>query len=143
MNPLVSPAQMWQWAKGAGGTSYDIANDIYTDANGNSYITGWFQNTVNFGPDTLTSLGGYDFFVAKYNSSGTCLWAQGAGSSMNDIGYGVVADASGNVYVTGTYWNTVMFDSTSLTASGGSDVFVVKYDMNGSCIWASTGGAPI
>lgn len=140
---LTSHSQNWVWATGAGGTSYDIANDIFTDAAGNSYITGWFQNTVNFGPDTLTSSGGYDFFVAKYNTAGICQWAQSAGSSMNDIGYGVVANSSGDIYVTGTYYNTVLFGTNSVTSSGGADVFVAKYNSSGVCQWATSGGAPV
>jgi len=143
LSSFTAQSQAWVWARSAGGTSYDLANDIYTDANGNSYITGWYQNTVNFGPDTLTSVGGYDFYLAKYDAAGTCLWAQGTGSAMNDIGYGVVADALGNIYVTGTYWNTVVFGSTALTASGGSDIFVAKYNSSGVCQWAATGGAPV
>lgn len=141
---IFSNAQQWQWATGAGGTSWDIANCIYTDASGNSYLTGWYQNTVNFGPNTLTSVGGYDYFLAKYNSSGVCQWAIGTGSLANDVGYGVVADASGNVFVTGTYQNTVQFGSTiSLTSLGQGDIFVAKYNSSGICQWASSGGSTL
>src|SRR3990172_5093057 len=136
-------SQAWVWATGVGGTSYDIANDIYTDASGNSYVTGWFQNTVNFGPNTLTSMGGYDFYVAKYNSAGICLWAQGTGSSMNDAGYGVIADASGNVFVTGAVQGVSMFGSTTITSLGAQDVFVAKYNSSGVCQWATSGGSTL
>ena len=45
----------WLWAKKAGGTSYDSSSSIAVDANGNSYITGYFYGSATFGTTTLTS----------------------------------------------------------------------------------------
>jgi hypothetical protein len=59
----------------------------------------------------------------------------------------VVADSLGNTYVTGTYSGTIDLDpnpanALSLTARGGTDIFVAKYGATGQLLWAkSTNGA--
>ena len=53
-----------------GGTSSDIGYGITVDSSGNSYITGIFRGTVDFGSGNVTSPGGTDIFVLKLNSSG-------------------------------------------------------------------------
>jgi len=55
----------WLWAKQAGGAIDDCGYDIALDANGNSYVTGFFMESANFGTSTLTSSGDRDIFVAK------------------------------------------------------------------------------
>lgn len=54
--------------------------------------------------------------------------------------HSVYADASGNVFVTGTYGGSIVFGSTTLTSSVASNIFIVKYDMNGNVIWAKSLG---
>lgn len=43
---------------------------ITVDSSGNSYITGYFQGTVDFGGGNVTSAGSNDIFVLKLNSLG-------------------------------------------------------------------------
>ena len=42
----------WVWAKNAGGTKNDYGQGIAIDANGNSYITGYFDTSATFGSTT-------------------------------------------------------------------------------------------
>ena len=61
-------------------------------------------------------------------------WAVKAGGSAGEIGYGIAVDSSGNAYVTGTFEGTATFGSTSLTSSGGDDIFIAIHqdqDMDG------------
>ena len=55
----------WLWAKKAGGQSNDGGRSITVDDNGNSYVTGYFEESTTFGITTLTSSGDYEIFVAK------------------------------------------------------------------------------
>ena len=57
----------WQWVTQAGGSSDDIGIGIAIDDNGNSYVTGNFEDTATFGSYSLTSSGYEDIFVAKLN----------------------------------------------------------------------------
>jgi hypothetical protein len=131
-----------QWVRQAGGTGYDVGHSVSVDGSGNVYITGYFNNTATFGGTTLSSAGSNDVFLAKYDASGNLQWAQWGGGTSTDIGHSVAVDGSGNVYVTGLFYNTAMFGSTMLTSAGGYDVFVAKYNSGGIPQWARrVGGA--
>jgi hypothetical protein len=131
------------WAQNFGNAGDERAFDI-KGIGGDIYITGNFDGaTVSFGATTLSnsSTGSRDIFVTKLDTAANAVWAQSAGSSSNDFGNGVSVDATNNIYVTGNFVNTITFGSTTLTASGGTDIFLAKYDSSGSVMWAvRTGG---
>ena len=112
---------------------------ISTLADGSAIVTGLFTGTVAFGSTSLTSAGSDDIFIAKIDASGAYVWAIRAGSTGFDGGYGVSTLADGSAIVTGQFAGTVVFGSTSLTASG-SDVFVAKVNSSGSFVWAARAG---
>jgi len=138
------------WAKELGGTmsteGFWIATDIYS----NVYTTGYFTGTTDFNPDplgvfNLTSAGHEDIFISKLNGSGDFVWAKRIGGSQNDQGFSIALDASGQVYTTGLFTNTVDFnpDSTgnfNLTSGGGWDIFISKLDSSGNFLWAKAIG---
>jgi hypothetical protein len=130
----------WLWAKNAGGTSDDGGSDIAVDVNGNSYVTGHFQDTATFGSTTLTSSGSADIFIAKLDSSGNWLWTTKAGGIGDDGGSDIAVDTSGNSYVTGNFRGTVTFGSTTLTSNGDSDIFIAKLDNRGNWLWVKKAG---
>jgi hypothetical protein len=129
------------WAKGFGSSSNDVGFGIAVDASGNSYTTGFFQGNMTVGSTTLTVVGGQDIFMIKLNSSGSPVWANGFGSSSNDVGFGIAVDASGNSYTTGFFQGTMTVGSTALTAVGGEDIFVIKLNSSGSPVWAKGFGS--
>lgn len=130
------------WAKSFGTTGWNEAYDITTDASGNVYLTGHFSGTINFGNGVITSAGGSDIFIAKYNSSGVIQWIQKAGSndSNYEYGYGIALDASGNVYIAGSFRGTADFGGIALSSAGDEDIFVAKYDNAGVIQWANKYG---
>ncbi len=133
------------WAKSAGGTSYDEGYSVSTDVSGNVFMTGKINSpTITFGTITLTTasaLGSGDIFIVKYDTSGNVLWAKSAGGGTSDQGYSVSTDASGNVFITGSFWSpTISFGTITLTNAGSCDIFIVKYDANGNVLWAKSVG---
>ena len=130
----------WLWVESAGGSSWDSGSGISTDAEGNSYITGFFQGTASFGSFDLTSIGYDDIFVAKMDAAGNWLWAESAGGDYSDIAYGISTDAEGNSYITGTFQGIASFDSFDLTCNDGADIFVAKLDAAGNWLWAESAG---
>ncbi|MEN9640405.1 MAG: hypothetical protein RLZZ262_2274, partial [Bacteroidota bacterium] len=137
------------WAGGTGDVGMDNGQVIALDAAGNIVMTGYFTSPViTFGSTTLTnadSLGTADFFVAKYSSSGSVLWAQRIGGSSNEYGYGVATDAAGNIVVSGSFTSaTITLGNITLfnanPAGTSSDIFFAKYDAAGNVLWAKSSG---
>ncbi len=134
------------WANQMGGTGNDVALSVALDAIGNAYITGYFQGTANFNPAgtaNLTSAGGNDIFLAKYDASGNYVWANRMGGTGNDVGHSVALDASGNAYITGSFNGTANFNpsgTANLTSAGSNDIFLAKYDASGNYVWANRMG---
>jgi hypothetical protein len=124
------------WARSAGGSNVDRGLEIAADGSGNVYVTGYFQNTVDFGSITLSGFAWEDVFIAKLNSSGDFKWARRAGGSEGDFGYGIAVDDSGNVFVTGSFKQTAVFGSTTLTSSAWMDLFAAKLNNAGHFLWA-------
>jgi len=134
--------RVWQWAASTSGTSGNIVEGFDVDSQGNCYITGGFYGTTSFGDDSLTTSGQSDIFVARLTSGGTWSWAKQAGSSLPDKGYGVAVDeATGSVYVTGSFRDDADFGSTTLTDSGGGDIFFAKLSSSGTWAWAKPAGS--
>ncbi len=104
-----------------------VSKDVYVDKSNNTYITGSFTGTANFGAFALTSAGSTDVFVAKYNASGAVVWAQKAGSSNGDIGNSITTDLSGNVFVSVNLSSTIL---NSQTAN------IIKYNDSGVQLWS-------
>jgi hypothetical protein len=142
------PSGNFLWAKQMGSTSWDAGSSIALDTLGNVYVTGNFSGMVDFDPGAgtfnLNPVGGSDIFICKLNSSGNFLWAKSFGASTDeDHGNGITVDASGNVYTTGSFKETVDFDPGAgiynLTADY-IDVFVSKLDASGNFVWAKKMG---
>ncbi len=137
------------WAKRIGGMGDDEATAISLDSEGNIYITGYFQDTVDFDPDAgvypLTSAGSQDVFVSRLDGSGNLIWARRMGGEGADLPRDLFVDPDGNVYITGYFQKTADFDpgpgTVELTSAGVNDVFVARLDGNGGLAWARSWGA--
>jgi hypothetical protein len=130
------------WSKRAGGTDQDVAFSIATDNNGDIYIAGYFRGTITFpgSTTTMTSLGGTDALIAKYDGNGNLLWAKSGGGTGNDFAYGVSV-RGGNVAMVGQFDLTASFDASSLVSTGQSDIFIAEYSgSNGSLNWVNKFG---
>jgi len=137
----------WLWIKQAGSISNDYDSDhvngICVGCDASVYLTGYFNGTAMFGNSFLTSYGYEDIFVSKLDCNGNWLWAEHAGSSYFDYGYGIVVDNSTNVYLSGGFSGTCFFGSNSLTSIGGLDIFVTKLDSDGNWIWVKKAGGTL
>lgn len=137
----VTGAAPYSWVTDVGGPGAVFAAQNVSDAAGNTYATGEFGGTAQFGATSLTSSGGRDIYVAKFGPGGAVLWARRAGGSGYDFGSGIAVDAAGNVYVTGGFNATATFGSgLSVTATGGDDLFVAKYNSTGNTLWVQHAG---
>jgi len=139
------------WAKAISSTmSYEDTYGIVADNSGNVYIAGHFGTTTDFDPSpavvsmTTTNT---DVFLAKYDVNGNYIFANRIvnGTAMDRV-YHLTKDSANNLYVSGSFRNTVDFDpgpgSASYTAGGTSDDFYfAKYNSSGNFVWVKTSGS--
>jgi len=127
------------WSRGFGGPSTlnpDGGYGIAVDGARNVIVVGQFDGTANFGGSDLTAVAN-DIFIAKYSPTGAHLWSKRFGSTGSDIAYGVATDAFGNIFVAGSFNNTVDFgNGIGLVSAGGSDAFLAKYSPSGTTLWS-------
>ncbi len=129
------------WAEKGGGNGSDTGYGLATDASGNVFLTGSFSGSASFDGLPLSSTANSrDMFITKYNASGTAIWANKGGGSGMDTGYGVATDEAGDVFVTGSFLGSATFDNITLAGAGKSDLFVVKYNEDGTILWAKKNG---
>ncbi len=134
------------WAKqiNSSGQNSLTANGIKTDSLGNIYLTGEFEEMVDFDPGSgifnLQSEGITDVYVAKYSSFGELIWAKRIGNQYYSIVYDLELDRIGNVYLTGFFSGQLDFDPGDavyyLEDDNGYDPFIMKLDSSGNFIWA-------
>lgn len=150
---LVARAQglAWQTALAIGQPSGGVSiRATAIDVDGNVYLAGSFRGTVSIGNATLTSAGGSDILLAKWNpASSSYVWVRQAGGTGNDYCQNVAVNGA-SVYMVGSFQSIVAsFGTTTLTNSTASlanysDGFVAKLTDTGTASnfeWAqSTGG---
>ncbi|MDJ0869298.1 MAG: hypothetical protein QNK03_24555, partial [Myxococcota bacterium] len=108
------------WVASEGEASNDRARGVTFDGDGHVYVTGDFSGRM---------------FLARYTSGGTRSWGRTSSGSVA-LGIDVVADASGNALITGNFGGTASFGGFPVTSAGSRDVFVAKYDAEGTALWA-------
>lgn len=138
----------YAWSNHIGATSADDARVVTLDNSGNVYIAGSFRGTTDFDPGpgvfTVTSAGGDDGYIAKYDASGNFLSAFTFSNTLNCKVYSIDVDNLGNIVATGDFNGTVDFDPTAgvftLSSPTNSDFFVAKINSNGTFAWAMKAG---
>ncbi len=148
-NPVFETLSGSGFAVSTSGTASEQGNAVTVDAEGNAYVAGSFEGTVDFDPGpgetVLTSIGVEDMFVAKYTPDGSLVWVRQMGGTGRSVGHAIALDTSNNVHVTGSFTETIDFDpgpgTVDLTSEGETDIFAIKLDSSGNLVWArSIGG---
>jgi hypothetical protein len=129
----------WQWGASAGSNTYDIAIKHVTDKQRNTYVTGTFKNNMNFGSgNSITSAGGDDIFIVKYNANGLFQWAKRiGGTDLFDKPTDLEVDTKGNIYITGNSKGNVHVAGNTVN-TGLSGFFLLKLNTAGNTEWLKT-----
>lgn len=133
-----TPITNWEYAIGDNGGVEQIKTSAYDEA-GNLYVAGHFYGIVDLDHGTgsylLTASGGYDAFVAKYNSFGQIIWAMRMGGTLSES-VNHLSVANGYVFLTGFFQGTstvfapnITFPLTSVSSS--ADIFMVQLGTDG------------
>jgi hypothetical protein len=144
-----------QWLKGYLGTSsLSIANSVSMVGSEIAVTGTMFGTSMDFDDDnsvsgdTLSSAGGTDIFIAKYDSAGLLQWVKAlGGTGTTETGNGVTSDSSNNIFVVGSFTSaSVDFDEDNVvtgdtySSAGNTDIFLAKYNNSGVLQWVNTPG---
>jgi hypothetical protein len=126
------------WVAHGGGAGGDNPNALGVDAVNNIYVAGDFADTAYFGTYLLPDNGYGNIWIAKVDgAAGTFSWAKRAGGSSNDAAFGISVNSGGASFITGFFNLTANFSGTNIVATGATDCFVAKYDVNGNKLWVT------
>lgn len=155
------------WAKSMGGggapPSIDAPHAIVADRSSHVCVAGYFGSATangrasDFDPgpnvSNLTTISGYDAYLARYDRTGSYCWALRLGDTNVNFGeeraWDLATDEDDNIYIAGAFGGTVDFnplfaDAHWVTNAGaGSGLFLAKYAPSGSNLWAVGIGANI
>jgi hypothetical protein len=151
----------FQWATRLGGLEWDEALELVIDNSSNILVTGHVKSNADLNGDGDTNDSGetpaacnddLDVFIVKLNAEGTVQWAKRLGSIHEDQGYGLAANDSGDIFVTGGIGgmeeeeivdadlngdgDTNDAEETSGGCYAYADIFIVKFDTDGDFQWA-------
>jgi hypothetical protein len=117
------------WSRQFGSEGYDYASDIVVDNAGNSYIAGF----VNVGTIGQEYFGGTsDMYIAKFDTNGNEVWIKQIGTNRHDNLTGISLSSDGNLLVTGYTQGQL---ATTGVQEGYRDIYLGKYDTNGTLLW--------
>ena len=132
------------WSKVISSTNAEFGRAVAVDTNGDVYIAGYFQGSLNFGGGNRTSAGDNDAFVAKFNgTTGAHVWSLRLGGTGDDRAFDVAVNPLNNqVTVTGEFRSPLMvIGAATLTNNGNSDTFVATFSTSGTALWAKGYGS--
>lgn len=136
-------AQTTEWVKTFGGSADDEGYKCAVDFDGNFFLTGTSSDIVELGDVTIESKGKRDGFLLKTDKNGNAIWAKSFGGDKTQLTYGraVAVDADNNVYVAGSFSDTLNIENKQFVAenvegvSNVPDCFIAKYSKDGNFQW--------
>lgn len=135
-----------RWSTYYGGNQNDYSFAVVADVFGYVYITGTCSSATGIATSGAfrTGVGGwYDGFIAKFSNAGALIWGSYFGNGGDDECTAIVADTSGNVYITGNTSSdsgiatSGAHQTTYLGGVKGYDVFLSKISGEGKIVWST------
>ena len=140
LSDLKAQNPTFEWVQQLKGNSYVWNEEIVVDSDKNSYICGYFADTVDFDPgvntNQLISMGGSDAFLLKLDSNGNFVWVNQLGSTGTENVGSIITNSIGEIYFSGSFSDsaTLIADTSrySYISNGSGDAFIMKLSPNGS-----------
>ncbi|PBQ31918.1 hypothetical protein CNR22_09095 [Sphingobacteriaceae bacterium] len=125
-----------QWTKQMQGLYDTYPMAMTTDKQGNLYTAISFAQKMSIGTQSLAGGGYRDFCIYKTKPSGHYLWNKIITGGTYHMVSGMVCDANGNLYLSGSFSGVATFGNITLYCSGGYDGFIMKMNGKGDVLWA-------
>ena len=127
-----------QWQNTIGGTEHDLLSSLQQTADG-GYILGGSSKSNISDDKTENCYGDYDYWVVKFDATGSILWQNTIGGSSFDGLITLQQTFDGGYILGGSSWSSISGDKTE-NGLGGTDYWAVKLDAAGAIQWQNTLG---
>ena len=144
-------AEQWDWAKDSTGNGVSEPYQLVLENSTNSvYVTGYSTDIEQWGGGSFTSnpASTWAGFVVKYNETGSFKWGRSTGGApctfQNCGAYftNIVLHPEGGVVVGGNFVQSYKDQSGTVNSGYGDwDVFVKRYQANGTELWSYNAGS--
>jgi len=89
-------------------------------------VTGEYQYTVTMGDTSMTAKGVRDIYAAKFDDAGALRWLRSTGGTKGNLGYCIVRDKAGSIFLSGAFDGETVYGSMTLTSKGSNDIMLLK-----------------
>ena len=117
-----------------GSSAADHGHAVTVGPAGNVYVAG-----ETWGALGAIVYGQQDIFIARHDPTGAMIWIDQRGTPQNDAAYGVAANDDNQVFAAGTTAGNL----DNNVNQGGRDIFVLRYDANGTWVWTDQRGTDL
>ncbi|MEZ4444099.1 MAG: SBBP repeat-containing protein [Polyangiaceae bacterium] len=109
---------------------------LRADGMGGLFLTGYYTSALNLGGLVLPTSGGWDAFVAHFDSTAQHIWSRGVGGGADDRGGDMAFFSDGSIAWVGQTESTLDFGVGEHIPAGGGDAFVVRLSSSGTTMWS-------
>lgn len=128
MAPMVSVCTEHHY----GDPSNQVARSVHVASNGDTFFAGDFTGTLAIGAASVTATSGTNLFVAHVDQA----WAA-VSLERFPVSYGAAAyDSVGGTIIAGSFAGPVSFPGCPTQLDAPDNLYVVKLDALGACVWA-------
>ncbi|MEO1412900.1 MAG: hypothetical protein AAFW73_23610 [Bacteroidota bacterium] len=129
------------WVVEGGSVDFDQVSALAIDPAGDIVWGGQFWIEGQFGELTLPlGVDSRGIYLLKHSPTGELQWGRSIEGEGLKILSDIQTDAEGNLYLTGYFANTLTFADTTFQAVGLQNLFLLKFDPQGTLVWGSTAG---
>lgn len=126
-----------RWQQGFSTSSRVLLHSVAVAADGTVMVGGQFGGTLDVGSGPMTASGEYDAFVATYDANGIPGWSSHWGGPIWDEALSIAPLDDGGAVVSGLFEGTMQIGGVSLTATGFSDGYAIRFDAAHNVVAAS------
>jgi hypothetical protein len=118
-----------------------LVSQMASDANDNIYIAVSFSGTFPFGNQTFRTNQLINTALLTFSPKGQPMWARHI-KALHTAPYALRLTPKGELFLSGSFSGTLTTPNKPIPSKGLSDVFVSKWDRQGSPKWFITAGGP-
>ena len=144
----VSPNNKIYWNRQEGGTEDDQVFDLAGSALATFTLAGSFAGSGDFGGVNLTSAGGTDLLMVRYDLPSTTApvtaWAQRFGDASNQSASSIEMDAAGHLVVSGRFDGSMDLDGLTITDDSFlQSMFLARFGLDGGTLAARSASSTV